>query len=380
MNAAISPAKRHVAIDKLDQAIVDLSAKINAATYELLVLIREFDERAGWLKWGLSSCTQWLHWRCDLSLSAAREKIRAAHALKGLPEISTAFASGALSYSKVRALTRVATSDNESSLLSFAMTTTAARVEERCRQIRNVQPGAVAHANRAHRARSLRTWHDHERGMMTITIELPIEDGELIDQALNKALEIGPTNGPEFEDVSFAAQRADALLDVAKSYLHGSADSRTSSADNYQVIVHVDQSALADGEGRSDLPLESVTRLLCDGSVVTLTENGQGEPLTVGRRQRTITTAIRRALWARDGGCAFPGCTHTRYVDAHHVRHWSDGGETGVDNLLLLCSQHHRLVHEGGYEDSQGLSGSLVFQASGWARYSGQWVSAGGHD
>ena len=97
-------ADRRLAIDELDKSIVNLSARINASTYELLVLIREFDERAGWLKWGLENCTQWLHWRCDLSRCAAREKVRVAHALKALPEISAAFSKGTLSYSKVRGL------------------------------------------------------------------------------------------------------------------------------------------------------------------------------------------------------------------------------------------------------------------------------------
>ena len=80
-----------------------------------------------------------------------------------------------------------------------------------------------------------------------------------------------------------------------------------------------------------------------------MTDGPDGEPLNVGRQQRTVTTAIRRALWARDGGCSFPGCTHTRFVDAHHVQHWSQGGETSVANTMLLCSSHHRLVHEGSY-------------------------------
>ena len=78
-----------------------MSTRINAATYELLVLVREFDERAGWLKWGFEHCADWLHWRCDLSVGAAREKVRVAHALKILPEVSGAFREGELSYSKV---------------------------------------------------------------------------------------------------------------------------------------------------------------------------------------------------------------------------------------------------------------------------------------
>jgi len=102
----------------------------------LLVLIRRFDERAGWLRWGFENCADWLHWRCDLSLSAAREKVRVAHALKTLPAIATVFANGELSYSKVRALTRVVDWNNEDELLAFALHTTASRVEERCRELR----------------------------------------------------------------------------------------------------------------------------------------------------------------------------------------------------------------------------------------------------
>ena len=113
-----------VPIDDLDRAIVTLSARINAETYELLVLIREFDERAGWLKWGLGNCAEWLHYRCDYSMNAAREKVRVAHALKPLPEVAAAFSKGELSYSKVRALTRVASTHNEEDLLSFAVKAT----------------------------------------------------------------------------------------------------------------------------------------------------------------------------------------------------------------------------------------------------------------
>lgn len=342
MNTFDAVAERRVAIDELDQAIVNLTARINAASYELLMLIRQFDERAGWLRWGFSNCTEWLHWRCDLSPSAAREKVRVAHALKDLPEISTTFAQGVLSYSKVRALTRVATPHNESSLVSFALTTTAARVEERCRQLRNVQPRSGNEANRVRQQRALRVWRNAERGMMTLTVELPIEQGELIEQALTKAMEKAPANGSEFEAESFAARQADGLVDIASEYLSGSASSRASTAEHYQVVVHVDESALTEGEGRSDLPLESVKRLSCDGSIVGIVDGAGGEPLSVGRKQRSVPTAIKRALWARDRSCRFPGCGNTRFADAHHIRHWADGGETSLDNLMLLCSRHHQ--------------------------------------
>jgi len=117
MSAHPSPKERLLSIDELDRNIVSIASRINAATYELLVLIRQFDERAGWLQWGLGNCAEWLHWRCDLSMSAAREKVRVAHALKMLPAIASSFSSGELSYSKVRPLTRAARTDNEDALL-----------------------------------------------------------------------------------------------------------------------------------------------------------------------------------------------------------------------------------------------------------------------
>jgi|GEM_PF-371518 len=353
---------RRLAIDELDQAIVNLAARINASTYDLLVLIREFDERAGWLKWGLKGCSQWLHWRCDLSPSTAREKVRVAHALKALPAIALEFSKGHLSYSKVRALTRVATPVNEGLLLDFALTSTAMRVEERCRQMRNTYAGAQALSNRIHATRTLRVWREPEHGRVTLSVELPPEAGELVCQALDKAVEAEGRQGPEFEEESWGAQQADALVAMAKSYLSGGAGEHACSADTYCVMVHVDGTALQGGEGRSDLPVESVKRLTCDGSVVSMMDAADGEPLNVGRKQRTVPAALRRALWARDKGCSFPGCSHTRFVDAHHIRHWADGGETSLGNTMLLCSAHHRLVHEGGYDIRSDDCGRWYFK------------------
>jgi hypothetical protein len=140
---------------------------------------------------------------------------------------------------------------------------------------------------------------------------------------------------------------------MANSYLTGHSEASSASSENYRspyrVTVHVDRSALADGRGRSGLPIESVRRLCCDGETVVIVEDEDGEPLNVGRKTRTVPKAIKRALWARDEGCVFPGCTHKRFVDAHHIQHWSAGGETSLGNLLLLCTRHHRLVHEGGF-------------------------------
>ena len=159
---------RHASIEDLDRSIVDLAVQMNRITHDFLVLVRRFDERAGWLKWGCESCAEWLHYRCDISKSAAREKVRVAHAIKTLPAIAVAFAEGKLSYSKVRALTRVAKPANEEELLTFALRTTAARVEERCRELRCGTVASTDEALRAHARRTLWLHRDEARGVVTI--------------------------------------------------------------------------------------------------------------------------------------------------------------------------------------------------------------------
>ena len=245
-------------------------------------------------------------------------------------------------------MTRVAGSHNESELLSFALKTTTARVEERCRELKLGTAGSLDAAQRAFANRSLRVNRDAETGTMTITVELPMETGKLVEKALDKARDDSLPSA-EFVDESWSARQADALVSMSSDYLSGNAGQSSSTSDDYLVTIHVDQSALANGDGRSSLPIESVKRLCCDGHAIVLGEGESGEPLNIGRKTRTVPTAIKRALVARDKSCAFPGCHHKRFVDAHHIRHWSAGGETSLDNLMLLCSRHHKLVHEGGF-------------------------------
>ncbi len=126
-------------LDQLEDALVSSAQRINASEYEFLVLVREFDIRQGWKAWNLSNCAEWLNLKCGVSMNTAREKVRVAMGLFDLPLCSEAFADGALSYSKVRALTRVANPENEEALLDYSIIATASQVEDHCRQLRNVQ-------------------------------------------------------------------------------------------------------------------------------------------------------------------------------------------------------------------------------------------------
>ena len=319
------------------------------------------------------SCAHWLHWRTGIDLGAAREKVRVAKALAALPLLSGALQRGEISYAKVRALTRVATPENETRLLAIAYEGTAAQVERLARAWRRCDRIQEARdRERAHLSRSVTTYVD-EDGMVVLRARLTPELGAVVQRALEAASERlyqesrqGAAPESVGEEVTPGQRRADALALIAESALNNSLD-RGTTADRYQVVMHVEGPAggpsqhavLELTDGGIHVSAETSRRLSCDASVVVMRESPDGSALDVGRKTRTIPTAIRRALDARDGRCRFPGCT-ARRCDAHHIEHWVDGGATALDNLGLVCRRHHRLVHEGGW-DVEVTAGATTF-------------------
>ena len=355
-------------LDQLGDQIAELSAHIQAATYRLLFLIREFDARGGWNsglgEHGFRSCAHWLNWRTGLALGAAREKVRVARALEDLPRISEAMQRGEISYSKVRAFTRVATPENEEELLEFALTGTAAHVEKLVRAWRRVDRlEAMEEGDRLHEHRYLRAYTD-EDGMVVVRARLAPEVGAVFLKALEAATEelyqrSRECEGMDLSDVPAEQRRADALELLAESALEGGLDPGTA-GDRYQVVVHVEGGVLENGQ---DVPAGTSWRLGCDSSGVVMTHALNGSVLNVGRKTRAVHPALRRALHHRDGGCRFPGCGLDR-CDAHHIQHWANGGETQLENLLLLCRCHHRALHEGGFSVQLDADGTTRFYTS----------------
>ncbi len=349
--------------------ITELVAHLDAGTYQLLELICEFDKNEGWAGTGIRSCAHWLNWKCGMNLGSARERVRVARALPGLPAISAAFREGKISYSKVRAMTRVATPENEAALLQVALAGTATHVETQVRLYRKVKRiEALEDENLRHGHREL-SWHIDDDGYWVFKGRFTAEQGAMLQKALEAAgdqlfeeqqrVPAGTSESIPLDQATpepIAQKRADALSRVAEGFLAG-VNSKASGGDQYLVNIHTDVETLKeDGTGaeseiedRGYVPAETSRRLACDCAKVHWHETGNGEPLSVGRKTRSIPPVIRRALKRRDLGCRFPGCTCTRFVDAHHIKHWADGGETSMDNLVLLCRTHHRLVHEGGY-------------------------------
>jgi len=343
--------------------------------YRLLGVLRELDQREQ-IDGRPFHLASWMTDVFGIGYGAAREKVRTARALGDLPAIDAAFREGKLSYSKVRALTRVASSDNEEDLAAAARFTSTEGVERMVRRLK--QRERLDDVQALLRQRSL-SWRWEDDGSLVVHGRLTPEQGAVWVRALEKAeTELAFVENESAEERSVAersaegndrmeddyrARRADAMTHVLQQSLSGTSDSPGRTGDAFQVSVHVSAETLCGGEkcgdeksqsatidGGPHLHPETVRRLTCDGALVSIFEDEDGDPLNVGRRTRVIPAAIHRGLKARDEECQYPGCSQTRFVEAHHIVHWAHGGETRLSNLMMLCTRHHRLVHEFGYQ------------------------------
>ena len=354
-------ADGEIPLERLEAEICELAGHLAAGECRWLLLLSEFDRRNGWTGWGIQSCAHWVSWRCGIGLQAAREKLRVGRRLENLPLVRAAFAAGQLSYSKVRAVCRVARPETEAVLLEMARYATTSQLEEIVRTYRAVTGREeMGHHNDRHANRFAR-WRWDDDGSLVISARLSPEDGAVVLAALDAGGEIAAAGsapvpasaGDSAESFLAEAKSADALVAMAKLAVAAPAGSSPLPPE----VVIVDRAVLtgASDQGRCHLdgggaiPPECARRLACDATVVALIEGADGTPLDVGRKRRTPPPRLRRALRRRDGGCRFPGCGHRRFLHAHHIRHWAHGGETKLINLILLCGRHHRLVHEGGY-------------------------------
>ncbi|GAA1077449.1 HNH endonuclease signature motif containing protein [Pseudonocardia alni] len=506
-----------LSLPDLESELLGLAGHIAAAECRFLRLLAEFDDRGGWCGVGVRSCAHWLTWRAGMSLRTATEHLRVAHALTRLPRITEAFAAGRISYSKVRAVTRLVGADDavldrmaaaappatateplrrpgrdpdddsggasvdcasrggpddtvrgagdasdtgtdrsagdvdgpgtgagsdlsdagrtdrattspagrgdtgardgtgsrsvavaapeplgdtepddpplaaagpdaEQVLLDLALGGTASHVETVVRAVRRrcAPPRDVA-------ARRGVSWHHDVDGSLVVRARLTPEDGALLVAAIEAGVATarpapaGHTAPPGDEDTddpaaregrrsgwdgpdpheqarrteeqtpgavvdTLAARRADALLDLVVRG-PGAAGAAVVERGAARVTVVVDAgTGTARLAGGPEIAASTAERLACDARARVLLTDRAANRMYLGRSRRLASPAQIAALTADGGGCCrFPGCHHTRHLHAHHVRHWLRGGPTDVDNLVLLCSFHHRLVHDHGY-------------------------------
>ncbi len=347
---------------------------------EAMALLAQFDRREGWRLQGFGSAAEWLAWRTGVTLGTARERVRTALALTQLPQTSAAMRNGELSFSKVRALTRAATPDNEATLLELARSGSAAMLERVVRGWKKLDRAGELRAEQLrHRTRTFSAWVDDD-GMVVVKGRLDPEVGAALMRAVEAASDAlfrdsTQANADPTDDTTPEQRRADAVGLIAERALAAGlggegAPVSGSRAERYQVMLHVDPETLTEhGEpGKSELEdgtrvsAETSRRIACDAGVVRIARGANGAVVGVGRKTRSVPPSVRRALEVRDRGCRFPGCG-LRFTDAHHVKHWADGGETSLRNLVLLCRKHHRAVHEGGVRVRLDVEGRVAFFA-----------------
>jgi Domain of unknown function (DUF222)/HNH endonuclease len=263
--------------------------------------------------------------------------------LRSLPAISEAFSEGALSFEQVRPLTKYATPETDAELAVWAPARSAPELWDEARRHDRLNPREVEDI---HRNRYLALWWNEARTELAGQFRLGAEQGAAVERALVQSS----------EDVVLAddpsdphgARLADALVELVTETRSGESSPAT-------LVVHAEASVLTGNGGeRSEtedgtrIVPEAVRRLACDARIEWMLER-QGRAVGIGRRGRTVPGTMLRALKFRDRGCVFPGCGRIRWLKAHHIVHWGSGGGTDLDNLVLVCHSHHRLVHEGGW-------------------------------
>ncbi|MBO0691987.1 MAG: DUF222 domain-containing protein [Acidimicrobiaceae bacterium] len=405
--------------DGLAEHIRSFASRISAATCLFLLAIAEYDQRRAWAAWECRSMVDWLSWHCGTSRVTAAQYCRTASALMSLPVIRERFSRGALSYSQVRAIVKVATPANEEMLADWAVCMTANQLERVTSTYQRCRAAAEQTARERDRRRTL-NWGYEDDGSVTGMFRLPPEQAAVLIRAISERVVPVDPDAPDAADETSVvepagARRADALVEIAAVDLDRRAgDDGTDAGDRYLVTVVADESMLHAGEAGPDGPDQKTSRseviearviapndvaaklppktqsdhdageadgfegarcqildgpglapstieqMLCDQPTVRVSVNQRGEVLDVGRRTRRISRPLRRALALRDRGCRFPGCS-ARAVQAHHVRHWIHGGHTRLDNLVSLCARHHHRHHEGGFQIEALPDGSFVF-------------------
>ncbi|MEO9221747.1 MAG: DUF222 domain-containing protein [Mycobacteriaceae bacterium] len=350
--------------EQVADEITTWAGRVAAGEARLLTLIGEFERREAWSGPGMLSCAHWLSWRLGMGLTAAHERVRVAKALRCLPLLAAAFGAGRLSWTQVRAITRVGTPEDEASWVELARNATGAQLERLVRGVRRAQrteddaadPEAAAWRDEA------RVSYD-EDGTLVISVRLPAEQGAVVIAALEQARQLldhdtkpsaEETTEASAENSAPAATVAQGLVQLARTALETMATSHPQAAhrNRSRLVAQVDPlsgwARLADGEL---LPPSSLLGLETPTTALRPLTRGDLCRHDLGRTRRAPSLVLRELLGTVDGEqCRFPGCTRHSKLHAHHLQFWSRNGPTDLANLLLLCSRHHTLVHTQGFQ------------------------------
>ncbi|MET7861949.1 HNH endonuclease signature motif containing protein [Micromonospora taraxaci] len=385
VDAAAWSLPEHELVAALDAAH-RLQQRLAAVT---LTLVREIDGRGLARAQGASTTAVWLRERLRMTVPAARRLVDLATALDaGNPRVRQALADGVIDLDQARVIADTATTVTASAGAEVADKAVGVLVEWAgqfdptllrrmgTRILDHVAPdladAAAAAALAAEDARAARDRHltisEQTDGRLRLTGTLDAEAAGLLRAAIDP---LSAPSGPD--DTRCPGQRRhDALADVCRLALR-TGDLPDSGGDPTQIVVTTDYDTLTRqlNAGALDIGLQltpdTVRRLACDATILPAVLGGAGQVLDVGRQRRLVTGALRRALVLRDGGCAFPGCDRPpRWCAAHHIQHWADGGQTSLDNAVLLCGHHHRHIHHSNWTVRLGDNGNPEFVPPAW--------------
>ena len=339
---------------------------MQAASAEVLREVAALDDEKAWQGDGATSMTPWLAARYGVAWGTAREWVRVAHTLRGLPRITAAYASARLSWDQLRPLTKFAIPESDAYWAREAPRRTVSFLYREARRHECVR---IREAQEAARFRYLSFIWNEERTELYLEGMIPGEQGAALERSIaQRAEQVVVADEPT--DPS-GARNADALVELVTASGDGEPAPAT-------LVVHADAAVLTDEERESGPWLaesesgarftsEAVRRLACDARIEWMVESA-GRCVGIGRRGRVVPGAMSRALRHRDQTCRFPGCERSRWLKAHHLVHWARGGGTDLDNLVLLCQAHHRLLHEGGWRTSGHPAHDLRFHDPGGRR------------
>ena len=330
-------------------------------------MIAEIDRRGAWRDSGARDFAHWLSIRYGVSWWKADRWIHAANALHGLPGIAAALEAGTLGIDKVVELSRFATPDTEGELVAWACESTCATIRRRADlEVKAAHEETVEFE----RNRSLRYWYEDGGRRFGLEARMPSAQGAIVAKALQRVVDQVPVMPAELDAAYIDARRADALLALRSQRIAVDAD-----ADRATVVVHAPLEALAgrrnaETEHGAVVPPEALQRMACDARVQVVAENQAGDAVALGRTSREPSASMMRQLRFRDRGCRFPGAV-PRPSPTRTTSWWSRGGSTDLENLLLVCGFHHRLVHEHGWTVERLVDGKVGWFTADGDRYRG---------
>lgn len=348
-----------VSNDELERGLAHFFGLTSAGLARACEWLIEADTRQLFLADGSPDMVQWISARFGLRHPTARQLVNVARRLQDLPELKSRFAAGALSIDQVDAISRIATPETEHELIDEAFGLSNAALD---RAVRRSNAPSAHEEREAWRERWLSLQWNLDRTELRLNGKLQGPDGAIVEEAVTSVADRAPVNPENGMFDLYEARCAAALVEICST----SSDGEDAALPG--ITVNADLTALTESDSATTTGIaeiqfgpvianETARRLACD-AIVECAVFRNNSLVGVGRRTRSIPGWLVRH---RDGGCRFPGCGRTRWLQVHHIKHWADGGPTDLFNLVLLCGYHHRFLHEHKWQIEGDPSRRLIF-------------------